>query len=89
MRVMEVELEEAIEGDDTSNPKGRLQEVLQAIQRESPIYRIVAEEGPDHLKQFKAEVFWCGKALGVGRGSSKKNAETAAAEDALEGKGWE
>ena len=89
MRVMDGILEEVIEGDDTSNPKGRLQEALQAIQKESPVYRILAEEGPDHLKQFKAEVIWCGKSLGEGRGSSKKNAETAAAEKALEGKLWE
>lgn len=89
MRVMEPDLEEVIEGDDTSNPKGRLQEVLQAIERESPVYRIVAEEGPDHLKQFKAEVIWCGKTLGVGRGSSKKAAEAAAAETALEERRWE
>ena len=88
MRVMEVDLQEALEGDDTSNPKGRLQEVLQALRRESPSYRILAEEGPDHLKQFKAEVIWCGKSLGEGPGSSKKNAETAAAQDALEGEKW-
>jgi ribonuclease-3 len=88
MRVMEVDLQEALEGDDTSNPKGRLQEVLQALRRESPSYRILAEEGPDHLKQFKAEVIWCGKSLGEGHGSSKKNAETAAAQDALEGEKW-
>ena len=88
MRVMEVDLQEALEGDGTSNPKGRLQEVLQALRRESPSYRILAEEGPDHLKQFKAEVIWCGKSLGEGHGSSKKNAETAAAQDALEGEKW-
>ena len=88
MRVMEVDLQEALEGDDTSNPKGRLQEVLQALRRESPSYRILAEEGPDHLKQFKAEVIWCGKSLGEGHGSSKKNAETAAAQGALEGEKW-
>ena len=63
--------------------------MLQAITRESPIYRIMAEDGPDHLKQFKAEVIWCGKSLGEGRGSSKKNAETAAAQKALDGRKWE
>jgi ribonuclease-3 len=89
MRVMEEDLEETLEGEDTSNPKGRLQEVLQALTRESPVYRILAEEGPDHLKQFNAEVIWCGKSLGEGHGSSKKNAETAAAEDALEKQRWE
>jgi len=89
MRLMEEDLREALEGEDTSNPKGRLQEELQALRRESPVYRILAEEGPDHMKQFRIEVLWGGKALGEGRGSSKKNAETVAAQDALERRRWE
>lgn len=89
MRLMEEDLQVALEGEDTSNPKGRLQEELQALRRESPLYRILAEEGPDHLKQFRVEVLWCGKSLGEGQGSSKKNAETAAAQDALERRCWE
>ena len=89
MRLMEEDLHDALEGEDTSNPKGRLQEELQALRRESPSYRILAEEGPDHLKQFRVEVLWCGKSLGEGQGSSKKNAETAAAQDALERRCWE
>ena len=75
--------------DDTGNPKGRLQEMLQAIRRESPGYRVLDEEGPDHLKKFRVEVVWNGEALGRGEGSSKKNAETAAAQDALERRSWE
>tara|TARA_B100001123_G_scaffold237072_1_gene265777 strand:+ start:75 stop:758 length:684 start_codon:yes stop_codon:yes gene_type:complete len=89
MRLMKEDLQGALEGEDTSNPKGRLQEELQALRRESPLYRILAEEGPDHLKQFRVEVLWCGKPLGEGQGSSKKNAETAAAQDALERRRWE
>ena len=89
MRLMEEDLQEALEGEDTSNPKGRLQEALQALRRESPLYRILTEEGPDHLKQFRVEVLWGGKPLGAGRGSSKKNAESAAAQDALERRRWE
>lgn len=89
MRLMEEDLQEALEGEDTSNPKGRLQEELQALRRESPLYRILTEEGPDHLKQFRVEVLCGGKPLGAGRGSSKKNAESAAAQDALERRRWE
>ena len=89
MRLMEEDLQEALEGEDTSNPKGRLQEELQALRRESPLYRILTEEGPDHLKQFRVEVLWGGNPLGAGRGSSKKNAESAAAQDALERRRWE
>ncbi|MBB07597.1 MAG: ribonuclease III [Roseibacillus sp.] len=89
LRLIEEDLQGVLMGEDTSNPKGRLQEVLQALRRESPSYRILAEEGPDHLKQFRAEVLWCGKSLGEGHGSSKKSAETAAARDALESRRWE
>ncbi len=89
IRLMGEDLEEVLKSEDTGNPKGRLQEELQAIRRESPAYRVLDEEGPDHLKQFRVEVLWCGKSLGKGRGSSKKNAEAAAAQDALERRRWE
>ena len=89
IRLMGEDLEEVLKSEDTGNPKGRLQEELQAIRRESPAYRVLDEEGPDHLKQFRVEVVWGGKSLGKGRGSSKKNAEAAAAQDALERRRWE
>ena len=89
LRLMKEDLEEVLASEDTGNPKGRLQEELQAIRRESPVYRVLDEEGPGHLKQFRVEVLWCGKPLGEGWGSSKKNAEASAAQDALEHRRWE
>ena len=71
------------------NPKGELQEVLQAIAPASPTYRIVGQEGPDHLKSFVAEVRWEGLALGQGSGGSKKEAEIAAAAAALRARLWQ
>ena len=71
------------------NPKGQLQELLQAISPVSPVYPIVAAEGPEHRKQFIAQVTWNGIHLGEGEGRSKKDAETSAARDALEKKIWE
>ena len=65
------------------NPKGQLQEMLQALSATSPHYSIVSEEGPDHQKTFVARVEWNGRTLGTGSGLSKKLAETAAAEAAL------
>jgi ribonuclease-3 len=88
LRALEPVLGEALAGEDTSNPKGRLQEELQAITRESPVYRIVSEEGPDHLKRFAAEVVWRGRPLAIGYGSSKKTAEADAAEQALQSRAW-
>lgn len=65
------------------NPKGRLQELLQAHSTNGPIYRVVHESGPDHSKHFEAVVEWEGREIGRGNGPSKKQAETVAAEAAL------
>jgi ribonuclease-3 len=71
------------------NPKGRLQELLQSISPVSPTYPIVDAQGPEHQKQFVARVVWNQLELGEGAGRSKKEAETAAARDALEKKLWD
>jgi ribonuclease III len=71
-----------------ANPKGRLQEILQAISPVSPRYVILAADGPEHLKHFTARVVWCGCELGQGNGRSKKEAETSAALDALRQQIW-
>lgn len=65
------------------NPKGQLQELLQAKSPANPVYRIVHESGPDHHKYFEAVVEWEGREIGRGSGSSKKQAEAAAAQAAL------
>ncbi len=70
------------------NPKGTLQETLQAISPRSPNYFIISESGPEHAKQFVSIVQWDGRELGRGEGGSKKLAETAAALDALRGQRW-
>lgn len=68
-----------------SNPKGRLQEVLHPQHgNQSLEYRVVGESGPDHAKQFLVEVLVLGEPYGRGSGSSKKEAEEAAAIEALE-----
>lgn len=68
---------------DHLNPKGRLQEILQATGAPSPTYEMLDARGPDHRKEFVARVFWQGEPLGIGQGTSKKLAETAAAREAL------
>jgi ribonuclease-3 len=62
--------------------KSQLQERLQR-RRQMPRYRITQEEGPDHARTFLAVVEANGRPLGEGRGRSKKEAEQAAAADAL------
>ena len=64
--------------------KTHLQEHLQADGLEPPEYRTVAEWGPDHAKEFSVEVWGAGRVLGTGSGRSKREAEQAAAQRALE-----
>lgn len=81
-------IEAILNQPEETNPKGELQERLQAITTSSPTYVIVDEGGPDHLKSFIAEVRWEGIALGRGRGGSKKEAEINAASVALREQRW-
>jgi len=80
--------DEILSQPEEMNPKGELQECLQAIAPASPTYRIVGQEGPDHLKSFVAEVRWEGITLGQGSGNSKKEAEINAASEALRERRW-
>ena len=61
------------------NPKGELQELLQATSAEAPQYQFITATGPDHDRVFECSVHHGGAELGRGTGKSKKDAETAAA----------
>ena len=64
------------------DPKNRLQELAAQIGLGLPVY-VVAENGPEHAKQFTAAVSLGGEQLGTGGGRSKKAAERSAAAEAL------
>lgn len=84
----EGDVEEATLEPDEANPKGRLQELLQAISPSSPSYRTLQQEGPSHALIFEVCVEWEEHMLGCGRGNSKKEAESNAAIQALEDERW-
>jgi ribonuclease III len=71
------------------NPKGHLQELLQSISPHSPVYELISQTGPEHDKTFVVQAVWEKIVLGRGSGRSKKQAETAAAVQALELKKWQ
>ena len=73
-------LEEPGEGDY----KSQLQELVQQQERRLPRYRITGQRGPEHDRAFVAVVEVNGRVLGEGRGRSKKEAEQAAAQQAVE-----
>ena len=64
--------------------KTRLQEVTQRLYRETPIYTVVEESGPDHEKRFVSEIRIAGETRARGEGRTKKAAEQEAAMRALE-----
>src|ERR1035441_9132960 len=66
------------------NPKGELQETLQAASPQSPQYEVVCVTGPEHDRLFECVVRHDGKDLGRGSGKSKKDAESQAALAALQ-----
>lgn len=78
-------IQSALENNSVSNPKGCLQEWIQQHHEGAvPHYSTLSEEGPGHARLYVASVEFDGKELGRGQGSSKKSAEIAAAEKALE-----
>jgi len=89
LRLLEEELGGMVDSPVEMNPKGELQERLQAIHPQAPVYRIIGESGPDHRRVFQAEVSWCDKVLATGKGKSKKDAEARAAAEALRARLWD
>jgi len=65
------------------NPKGELQELLQAATNEAPQYKLESTTGPDHDRVFVCTVHHREIELGRGSGKNKKEAESQAAFMAL------
>jgi len=74
---------ELTEIPNLDNPKGELQELLQAQSTASPEYDLIFVSGPDHDRLFECAVRHLGVEMGRGRGKSKKEAESNAAVTAL------
>jgi ribonuclease-3 len=62
--------------------KNRLQQWALANYQTKPEYQIIAESGPDHAKEFTAQVLIQGKIYGTGKDRRKQEAEKRAAEAA-------
>ena len=72
--------------DELIDYKSKLQEEIQTEHRESVTYELIGETGPAHERRFKVRVLFDGIELGIGEGSTKKEAEQLAAKAALEKK---
>lgn len=74
----------AIETPSFTDYKTALQELVQRRSGQILSYELIGEEGPDHAKTFRMQVLLNGESVGTGVGHTKKEAEQAAAADALE-----
>lgn len=66
------------------DPKSHLQELVQRTDGNTPQYKVLHEEGPDHDKVFTLGVFSDAVQIGRGEGPSKQAAQQEAARDALD-----
>ncbi len=83
--LLDKELQRAISRGWGGDYKSRLQELAQAREHQTPIYRTVEVSGPAHQRSFLVEVSVGDEVLARGRGKSKREAEMEAARAALEG----
>lgn len=78
------EIKHADDEDSFKDYKTTLQEIIQRNPEESLTYKLIDEFGPDHDKQFVVEVLINSNVIGKGLGRTKKQAEQAAAKQALQ-----
>lgn len=71
-------------GENIQDYKTLLQELIQKNSNSRPEYEVIKEEGPDHNKEFTVEVSFQEDTLGIGTGTSKKEAQQRAAKDAID-----
>lgn len=74
---------ESVERHHSADYKTELQELVQQKNGQVLTYIPAGESGPDHDKLFSAEVSLNGEVIGCGQGRTKKEAEQAAACEAL------
>ncbi|MBT5807855.1 ribonuclease III [Candidatus Uhrbacteria bacterium] len=82
------ELPEILEKQLYIDPKSRFQEAAQEHLGITPSYKVLTETGPDHAKDFEVGVFLGKEKIASGVGTSKHEAQVAAAEAGIALKGW-
>lgn len=83
------DLKEILEQKRHIDPKSRLQELAQEKLNITPRYQILKTTGPDHAKTFEVGIYLGQELIAPGKGSSKQEAETEAAKQALIKKNWQ
>ncbi len=87
LRLLAESLEQVESVTSGVNTKGKLLELLQAIDGHAPTYTVESISGEDN-GPFRATAWWNGMEMGTAEGRSKHKAEMAAAANALELQRW-
>lgn len=76
-------IDQVIKSHDNDNYKSEFQEMVQVNGSVDIKYVLTGTEGPGHARRFFVDLFLNGKLMGSGSGTSKKEAEQAAAKAAI------
>ncbi|MFZ2154314.1 MAG: ribonuclease III [Candidatus Moraniibacteriota bacterium] len=83
-----IKIDEVIANKLYLDPKSYFQEKSQEHFKETPSYRVIKEDGPDHNKNFTVGIYVGGELIAQGSGPSKQDAQREAAQEGLKAKGW-
>jgi ribonuclease-3 len=78
-----VKIDTVLEEGLWRDPKSYVQELAQKIDGETPVYKTLKEEGPDHDKKFTVGLYVGNSLKGTGVGHSKQEAQTEAAREGV------
>lgn len=81
-------LKHIIENQLFVDPKSRFQEAAQEVAGVTPNYKVLEEKGPDHNKKFVVGLYLDAELVATGEGTSKQEAQEAAARAGLAAKDW-
>lgn len=81
-------IEKIVEEKKWLDAKSEFQEQAQDYEGETPVYKTLKEEGPDHDKKFTVAVYLGKNKIAEGEGRSKQEAEQNAAAKGLKIKCW-
>lgn len=89
LNMLDNTIKQAIQNKIISDFKSFIQEHIQKSSQGKISYKLLSEGGPDHNKTFEIAIMLDDVLLGQGRGASKKEAQQAAAKNAVDNMGIE
>jgi ribonuclease-3 len=89
LHILEDTIKQAVQNKIISDFKSFIQEHIQKSSQGKISYKLLSEGGPDHNKTFEIAIMLDDVLLGRGQGASKKEAQQAAAKNAVDNLGIE